>query len=98
MELLRLFDGDVVVAQVTREEARYLVRETNQAMWINRAQDIRWLRPLEDTRCEMEKVIGCMVDKEMRHCALNRGRVGQFTIGYPIPYAYEGTFNNCFPA
>jgi hypothetical protein len=90
-EEVRLFDGDLVIEILSRGRARELSK-AGQIYFINHGKDARVLRPIQDERTDIEKVAGWKIMREMLNTALNRGRVGQFCIGYPIPYAHEGRF------
>jgi hypothetical protein len=75
---------------VSKDEAHKLVRQERSATYIDNGHAIKLLTVKAELKTEIESVLGWNVEPWMRHCALNRGRVGQFSIGYPIPYAFEG--------
>jgi hypothetical protein len=73
---------------VTLDDARAL-RKAGKAFAINSGRDIRLIQEYV-VQSVVEQVFGWNILGGMRRTALNEGRVGQFSIGYPVPYAFEG--------
>lgn len=65
------------------------MRNNGEAWSINHGKDVR-LKEAYAAPSPIEELFGSGQIGFMRHTALNEGRCGQFTIGYPIPYAFEG--------
>jgi hypothetical protein len=87
--MVNVYTGDEVTHQVTREEARAM-KLSGTHYFINHGKDIRRAKQ-PDPQTEIQERFGWMPPfGRYRSSALNEGRVGQFTIGYPIPYAFKG--------
>jgi hypothetical protein len=87
--MVDVYVGDEISHQVSRTEARKLKAEGTH-YFINCGKDIKRAKQ-PDPQTELQEKFGWMPPfGRYRSSALNEGRVGQFTIGYPIPYAFKG--------
>lgn len=84
-----VYVGSGISCQVTREQAREM-RDAGTHYFINHGKALRSAIP-QSPRTELEEALDWnMPFGRMRASALNEGRSGQFFIGYPIPYVFEG--------
>lgn len=104
-DLVNVYIGDVISETVSRERAREM-KAAGTHSFINHGQDLRLIQVMPSGKTLAEKKLGWRPPNgRLRASVLNEGRVGQFTIGYPIPYAWEGhlrmpraeVINRCAP-
>lgn len=82
--------GNELLGEVSREEARAM-KAAGTHFFINHGKALRQVARCVEVFTELEQELGWFPKgKLLKASVLCQGRVGQFTIGYPIPYAFEG--------
>jgi hypothetical protein len=87
--IVNVYHGDEIVEQVSRDKAREMKASGNY-FFFHHGKDLKRVAVCAPIETEIEQVMGWNIEPWMRHCALNRGRAGQFCLGYDIPYVFEG--------